>query len=94
MNHGQICVPTYLAHYHPRSVYILVIQYLYSQYSAVQFAASSSPTAVIPAMDWIIMTDFSIPYKLVNDNSSPFNSHQFKITEDIQCCKQKLENLV
>ena len=50
---------------------------LYSQYLAVEIIPSTSATAVIPAVD-LITTDFSIPYKLGTDNSSSFNSHQFK----------------
>ena len=53
--------------------YILVVQCLYSHFSAIEIVKSTSASAIIWAMGKI-MTKFIIPYKLGTDNRLPFNS--------------------
>ena len=60
----------------PSKEYVLVVQCLYSYFSAIEIVTSTSTSSIIPAMD-MIMTNFSIPNKLGTDNGPPFNSQDF-----------------
>ena len=57
--------------------YLLVVQCLYSRYSAVEIVHSTSADACIPALDKIVPY-FGIPSEITSDNGTPYNSEQFK----------------
>jgi hypothetical protein len=57
----------------PTGEYLLVVQCLYSRYTAVEIVRSTSADTCIPALDKVL-SQFGIPTQITSDNGPPYNS--------------------